>query len=78
MVSNTADVACAALVAPTYHITIKASEDKSLYAKIYAIDDDQTPLSVRPHRSVGTAVNDFMHKHFTWNTEPDRGYNLRP
>jgi hypothetical protein len=78
MVSSIIDSACAALIAPTYHTTIKVLDDDTLFANIRAIHDDQVSLAIRPHRPAGTAVSDFMHEHFTWDLEPNPDLNLLP
>jgi len=49
-----------------------------LTSSVSAIDTVNGTLSPRQHRSATTAASDFMHEHFTWNTDPGRGMKLRP
>ena len=65
-----------ALIAPSYHITIHLLPNSTVSSSIRAIGPSNQ--SSRPHRPFATAASDFMHEHFTWNTEPGRGYKLRP
>jgi hypothetical protein len=73
----------AALIASTYHITIKVlppspSSDR-YYTHIHAIHNDTESLPTCVRRSFGTATNDWTHKHLTWNsTNGSGGISLRP
>jgi hypothetical protein len=80
MVSSIRDTDGAALIAPTYHISVKVLEDNTVFAIICAVDATESTLSARTHRSFGTATSDFMHEHFAWNSEPysTRGLNFGP
>jgi len=78
MVSSISEIDGAALIAPTYHISIKVLDNDVLTSSVSAIDTVDGTLSPRQHRSATTAASDFMHEHFTWNTDPGRGMKLRP
>jgi hypothetical protein len=78
MVSSPAEIDGAALIAPTYNITVKILDDASLLTHVRAVDVTQGSVATRQHRSTSTAVSEFMHEHFTWNRDPDRGLKLRP
>jgi hypothetical protein len=78
MVSNISDTDGAAPIAPTYHNVIRVLDNNNLSSNVCAIESVGGTLSSRLHRSTATAASDFMHEHFTWNTDPGRGLKLPP
>jgi hypothetical protein len=73
----------AALIASTYHITIKvlppSPSSSRYYTHIHAIHSATEVLPTRVRRSFSTATNDWTHKHLTWNsTNGSGGISLRP
>ncbi|KAI4630354.1 hypothetical protein J4E80_001289 [Alternaria sp. BMP 0032] len=82
MPTSPAQLHGAALIAPTYHITIKVlppSSSSHYLTHIRAVDNPAEIARTREHRSFRTAANDWKHEHFTWNSsDMDRGLNIRP
>jgi hypothetical protein len=78
MFSGIAEVDGAALIAPIYRIDIKVLDNGTYFGNIHDVYTTQAFLAVRQHRSTGTAVSDFMHEHFTWDSESDRGLTCGP
>lgn len=78
MPSSPAEIDGAALIAPTYNFSLKVLDENSVLAHVRAVDSAGAPIAPRQHRWTGTAVSDFMHEHLTWNSDPNRGLNLRP
>ncbi|KAL1797775.1 hypothetical protein ACET3X_004381 [Alternaria dauci] len=71
----------AALIAPTYHITVKGEDSapSGLFStQIHAIDNATEVPPARAHRSFSTALNDWKYENLEWNSDPNRGLNLRP
>ncbi|KAI4694391.1 hypothetical protein J4E81_006608 [Alternaria sp. BMP 2799] len=82
MPTSPAQLHGAALIAPTYHITIKvlpSSSSSHYLTHIRAVDNPAEIARTREHRSFRTAAHDWKHEHFTWNSSNmDRGLNIRP
>jgi len=82
MPTSPAQLHGAALIAPTYYITVKVlppSSSSHYLTHIRAVDNPAEIARTREHRSFRTAANDWKHEHFTWNSsDMDRGMNIRP
>ncbi|KAF2825726.1 hypothetical protein CC86DRAFT_259239, partial [Ophiobolus disseminans] len=75
MVSRIEELDTAALVAETYYICIELQDNDELSSSICVASN--TRVFVQQRRSTTIAFSDFMHEHFTWNTDPDCGLNFR-
>lgn len=78
MVRSPAEVYGDALIASSYHITIKVLNDKESFVNIQVNKPASAQPLTREHRSILTAANEFMYRHFEWDPTSLRGYDLGP
>lgn len=76
MVRSPAQVYGNALIASSYHITIKVLNDKESFVNIQANEPASAQALTRKHRAILTAANEFMYHHFEWNSTSLRGYDF--
>jgi hypothetical protein len=75
-----ADLLGAALIAPVYQTAIQIlyKSNNEYSTNISAIDNSTSPTAPREPRDYHTAINDWLHGHLTWNSDPNRGMKIRP
>ncbi|EAT82495.1 hypothetical protein SNOG_10160 [Parastagonospora nodorum SN15] len=62
MVSIPREVAGAALIAPSYHITVKALDDKSYFSNVRAVEQAMPDLLAHQHRLPHTVFSDYIYR----------------
>jgi signal transduction histidine kinase len=62
MVSIPGEVAGAALIAPSYHITVKALDDKSYFSNVRAVEQAITHLLAHQYRLPHTVISDYIYR----------------
>lgn len=78
MVRSLAEVYGDALIASSYHITVKTLNDKESFVNIQVNEPASAQPLTREHRSILTAANEFMHRQFEWDSTSLRGYDFGP
>lgn len=62
MVSNPREVAGAALIAPSYHITVKTLESKTYFSNVRPVDQATSAILKYRHRLPHTVFSDYVYR----------------